>query len=110
MKALHALAILAAGALLPSWSAPARADEPASFALAAKAYGFPVIDTTVVFTRVAQHAYKFRYSPPPPSADVLMLYTGFYFCATRALALEAGFDRTALVPDPNRRKAASRCS
>jgi hypothetical protein len=29
-----------------------------------------------------------------------MLYTGFYLCAARKLALDAGFDRTALVPDP----------
>ena len=30
-----------------------------------------------------------------------MLYTGFYFCAARKLALELGYDRTALIPDPD---------
>lgn len=29
-----------------------------------------------------------------------MLYTGLYLCAARKLALDAGFDRTALIPDP----------
>jgi len=40
-----------------------------------------------------------RYSTPAPSPDDLMLYTGFYFCAARRLALDAGFDRFALLPD-----------
>jgi len=100
MNRRHDWAALAAAALLLVSSAPTRADEPASFALDAKAYGFPVIDTTITFTRVAPRAYRMRYSTPPPSADHLMLYTGLYFCAARKLALEAGFDRTALVADP----------
>jgi len=100
MKTLHTWAVLSAGALFLGWSGPNVADEPASFALAAKESGFPVIDTTITFTRVGQHTYKVQYSTPPPSADFLMLYTGFYFCAARKLALDAGFDRTALIPDP----------
>jgi hypothetical protein len=28
-----------------------------------------------------------------------MLYTGFYFCAARKLTHDAGFDRSALLPD-----------
>jgi len=100
MKTLHAWAAFCAGALLLGWSGPNGAEEPASFVLAAKEFGFPVIDTTVLFTRLAEHTYRVQYSPPPPSADYLMLYTGFYFCAARKLALDAGFDRTALVPDP----------
>lgn len=67
--------------------------------LAAKEFGFPVIDTTVTFTRLAEHTYRVHYSTPPPSADYLMLYTGFYLCAARKLALDSGFDRTALIPD-----------
>ena len=76
------------------------AEEPASFVLATKDLGFPVIDTTVTFTRLAEHTYRVQYSTPPTSPDHLMLYTGFYFCAARKLALDTGFDRTALVPDP----------
>jgi hypothetical protein len=101
MKTLRIWAVLSAGALLPGWSAAIGAEEPSSFAVAAKELGFPVIDTTVSFTRIAEHTYKVKYSPPPPSAQYLMLYTGFYFCAARKLALDAGFDRTALIPDPD---------
>ena len=59
---------------------------------------------------LAEHTYRVQYSTPPLSADYLMLCTGFYFCAARRLALDAGFDRTALIPDPNRRRAASQYS
>jgi hypothetical protein len=100
MKTLHTWAALSAGVLLLCWSGPNGAEEPASFALAAKEFGFPVIDSTITFTRLAQHTYKVQYSTPPPSADYWMLYTGFYLCAARKLALDAGFDRTALIPDP----------
>jgi hypothetical protein len=91
--------MLSAAFLLLGWSELGVAEEPASFALAAKAYGFPVIDTTITFTRLAEHTYQVRYSNPPPSPDHLMLYTGFYFCAARKLALDAGFDRFAMLPD-----------
>jgi len=100
MKTLHTWAALLASAFLLAWAAPNGAEEPARFALAAKEFGFPVIDTTTIFTRLAQHTYKVQYSTPPPSADYLMLYTGFYLCAVRKLALDTGFDRTALIPDP----------
>lgn len=100
MNTLHTCVAFSAGAVLLSWSGLNMAEEPASFALAAKEFGFPVIDTTVTFTRLAEHTYRVQYSTPPPSADYLMLYTGFYFCAARKLALDAGFDRTALIPDP----------
>ena len=99
MNTVHAFAMFSAGVLLLGWSGLGVAEEPASFALAAKAYGFPVIDTTITFTRLAEHTYQVRYSHPPPSPDHLMLYTGFYFCAARKLALDAGFDRFALLPD-----------
>ena len=99
MNPLHAFAAFSAGVLLLGWSALGAAEEPASFGLDAKEYGFPVIDTTVTFTRLAEHTYRVQYSTPPPSPEYVMLYTGFYFCAARKLALEAGFDRIALVPD-----------
>jgi len=86
-------------ALCLGWSALSLASEPESFVLATKDLGFPVIDTTVTFTRIAEHTYRVRYSNPPPTPDHLMLYTGFYFCAARKLALDSGFDRFALLPD-----------
>ena len=100
MNTLHTWAALSAGVFLLGWSGPNGAEEPASFALAAKEFGFPVIDTTVTFTRLAEHAYRVQYSTPPPGPEYLMLYTGFYLCAARKLALDAGFDRIALIPDP----------
>jgi len=100
VNTLHTCAALSVGALLLGWSGRAMAEEPARFALDAKEFGFPVIDTTVTFTRLAEHTYKVQYSTLPPSADYLMLYTGLYFCAAQKLALDAGFDRTALLPDP----------
>jgi len=99
MNTLHTCAAFSAGALLLGWSGLNMAEEPASFVLATKDLGFPVIDTTVTFTRLAEHTYRVQYSTPPLSSDHLMLYTGFYFCAARKLALDADFDRTALVPD-----------
>jgi hypothetical protein len=77
------------------------AAEPADFVVTTKQLGFPVIDTGITFTREADRIYRVRYSSPPPSPDLAMLYTGFYFCAAQNLALEAGYDRTALIPDPN---------
>lgn len=100
MNTLRTCAAFSAGALLLGWSGLNMAEEPASFALGTKEFGFLVIDTTVIFTRLAEHTYKVQYSTPPPSADYLMPYSGFYFCAARKLALDAGFDRTALIPDP----------
>ena len=99
MKTLRTCTLLA-GAWLLGWSGLSLADDPGSFALSTKEYGFPVIDTTITFTRVAEHTYRVQYTSPPPSPDYLMLYTGFYFCAARKFALDAGFDRTALAPDP----------
>jgi len=100
VNTLPARVAFSAGVLLLGWSSLNMAEEPASFALGAKEFGFPVIDTTVTFTRLAEHTYKVQYSTPPPSADYLMLYTGFYFCAARKLALDVGFDRTALISNP----------
>ena len=100
MNAFHTCIMCSASTLLLAWSGVNMAEEPASFNLAAKDFGFPVIDTTVTFTRLAEHAYRVQYSTPPPGPEYLMLYTGFYFCAARKLALDAGFDRTALIPDP----------
>jgi hypothetical protein len=100
MNTFHTCTLCFACALSLTWSGPNMAEEPAIVHLASKEFGFPVIDTTVTFTRMAEHAYRVQYSPPPPSPDYLMLYTGFYFCAARRLALDAGFDRTALVADP----------
>jgi hypothetical protein len=82
------------------WPALGLAEEPASFALSTKELGFPAIDTTITFTRLAEHTYRVQYATPPPTPDHLMLYTGFFFCAARQFALDTGFDRTALVPDP----------
>ena len=76
------------------------AEDPARFVLSTKDFGFPVIDTTITFTRLAEHTYRVQYSSAPPSPDYLMLYTHFYFCAARKFALDAGFDRTALTSDP----------
>jgi hypothetical protein len=64
--------MLSAAFLLLGWSELGVAEEPASFALAAKAYGFPVIDTTITFTRLAEHTYQVRYSNPPPSPRALI--------------------------------------
>ena len=100
MNALHTCATFSAGVLLLAWSGLNMAEEPASFVLATKDLGFPVIDTTVTFTRLAEHTYRVQYSTPPAGPEYLMLYTGFYFCAARKLALDAGFDRTALIPEP----------
>jgi hypothetical protein len=100
MKTLHTWALLSAGALLLGWSGPNGAEEPASFARTAKELGFPATGTTITFTRLAQHTYRVQFSTPPPSGDYLMLYTELYFCGARKLALDAGFDRVALVPDP----------
>jgi hypothetical protein len=101
MNALHPCATFAARALLLGWSALSMAEDPASLVLSAKDFGYPVIDTTITFTRVAEHTFRVQYSSAPPSSDHLMLYTGFYFCAARKLALDAGFDRTALTSDPD---------
>jgi hypothetical protein len=83
------------------WSALSMASEPETFVATTKELGFPVIDTNVTFTRTGEHTYRVRFSNPPPMPDLLMLYTGFYFCATQRLALDAGFDRFALLPDPD---------
>jgi hypothetical protein len=88
-----------------SWRAVARlvgvesGGEAVSFVLTTKELGFPAIDTTITFTRVAEHTYRVRYSNPPPAAEYLMLYSGFYFCAVQKLALDNGFDRFALLAD-----------
>jgi hypothetical protein len=100
MNTLHTCATFAARALLLGWSALSMAEDPASLVLSAKDFGYPVIDTTITFTRLAEHTYRVQYSSEPLSPDYLMLYTGFYFCAARKLALDAGFDRTALASDP----------
>ena len=47
MKTLRTWAGLLAGALLLGWSGPNAAEEPTSFAFAAKEFGFPVIDTMI---------------------------------------------------------------
>ena len=94
------ICVLLAGASLLGWSGLSLAEDPASFALSTKELGFPVIDTTITFTRLAEHTYRVQYTSPPPTPDHLMLYTGFFICAARQFALHAGFDRTALVPDP----------
>jgi hypothetical protein len=101
MNTVHTCATFSVVALLLGWSGLTMAEDPASFVLSTKDLGFPVIDTTVTFTRLAEHTYRVQYSSAPPSPDYLMLYTGFYFCATRKFALDAGFDRTALAPDPD---------
>ena len=93
-------AAVLAGASLLGWCGLSLAADPASFAVSTRELGFPTIDTTITFTRLAEHTYRVQYSNPPPSPDHLMLYTGFYFCAASKLAREAGFDRTALAPDP----------
>jgi hypothetical protein len=80
-------------------SASCLAGEPETLVLASKDLGFPEIDTTITFARTGEHTYRVRYSTPAPSPDHLMFYTGFYFCAARRLALDAGFDRFALLPD-----------
>ena len=100
MKTFRTYGLLAAAWLL-GWSGLTLAEDPASFSLSTKEYGFPVIDTTITFTRIAEHTYRVQYTSPPPSPDHLMLYTGFFFCAARNFALDAGFDRIALVPDPD---------
>ncbi len=100
MNNLHTWATFSAGALLLGWSGVNLAEDPPTFVLSAKDLGFPVIETTITFTRLAEHTYRVQYSSPPPSPDYLMLYTGFYFCAARKFALDAGFDRTALASDP----------
>ena len=87
------------GVLLLGWSGLSLAGEPVSFVLTTKELGFPAIDTTITFTRVAEHTYRVRYSNPPPGAEYLMLYSGFYFCAVQKLALDNGFDRFALLAD-----------
>ena len=75
MNTLHTCVAFSAGALLLGWSGLNMAEEPASFVLATKDLGFPVIDTTVTFTRLAEHTYRVQYSTPPLSSDHLMLYT-----------------------------------
>jgi hypothetical protein len=97
---MHACATFLAGVLLLGWSGLSMAEDPASFVLSTKDFGFPAIDTTITFTRLAEHTYRVQFSIAPPSPDYLMLYTGFYFCAARKFALDAGFDRTALASDP----------
>ena len=94
------ICVLLAGASNLGWSALSLAEEPISFALSTKELGFPVIDTAITFTRLAEHTYRVQYTTPPPTPDQLMLYTGFFFCAARQFALDTGFDRTALLPDP----------
>ena len=100
MKRLRACITLSLGVLLLGRSGFNLADEPTSFVLTTKEIGFPAIDTTITFTRTAEHTYRVRYSNPPPSPDHMMLYTGFFFCAARKLGLDSGFDRFALIPDP----------
>jgi len=91
-------ALLSAGLLL-AWSGPNMAQEPASLVLSTRDIGFPVIDTTITFTREAKHTYRVRFSNPPPAPEYAMLYTGLQFCAARKLATESGFDRVAFVPE-----------
>src|SRR5262249_26882459 len=86
----------------PLWvarSGPNMAQEPASLALSTRDIGFPVIDTTITFTREAKHTYRVRFSNPPPGPEYAMLYAGLQFCAARKLATESGFDRVAVVPE-----------
>ena len=87
--------------LFLGWSGLSLASEPASFVLTTKDLGFPVIDTAITFTRAAEHTYRVRYSNPPAGAEYLMLYSGFYLCAVQKLALDNGFDRFALLADPD---------
>jgi hypothetical protein len=87
------------GALVLAWSPLSVAGEVESFVVTTRDLAFPMIDTSITFTRTSDHVYRARYSSPPPSADHLMLYTGLYLCAARSLALDAGFDRFALLPD-----------
>src|SRR5262249_36241531 len=91
-------ALLSAGLLL-AWSGPNMAQEPASLVLSARDIGFPVIDTTISFTREAKQTYRVRFSNPLPGPEYAMLYTGLQFCAARKLATESGFDRVAVVPE-----------
>src|SRR2546430_2250648 len=80
MNILHTCAAFSADALLLGWSGLNVAEVHASSVLATKDLGFPVIDTTVTFNRMAEHTYRVQYSTPPLSFDHLILYTGFYFC------------------------------
>jgi hypothetical protein len=101
MNALRVFAILLAGISFLVWCGPSGSAEPTNFTVTTKQIGFPIIDTEITFTRESERIYRVRYSNLPPIADLAMLYTGFYFCAARKLALEFGFDRTALVADPD---------
>ena len=60
------------GVLLLGSSGLSLGGEPVSFVLTTKELGFPAIDTTITFTRVAEHTYRVRYSNPPPGAEYLM--------------------------------------
>src|SRR5450432_4429000 len=101
MNALRVFAILLAGISFLVLCGPSGSAEPSNFTVTTKQIGFPIIDTEITFTRESERIYRVRYSNLPPIADLAMLYTGFYFCAARKLALEFGFDRTALVADPD---------
>jgi hypothetical protein len=76
------------------------ADDRGELILSSKQLGFEEIDTTLTFTRESERTYKVQFSNDPAYPDLGALYSMFYFCASRQVAVELGFDRYGIVPDP----------
>jgi hypothetical protein len=87
-------------ALLASGGRVVAANDRLERVFSAKELGFPEIDTTIIFAAESERTYRVRYSKLPAAPDLAMLYTTLYFCAARKLAIEQGFDRNGLLPDP----------
>jgi hypothetical protein len=101
MNAMRLFTIVSSSIFFLGLCSISSAEEPANFTVTTKQFGFPIIDTAVTFTRDTERTYRVRYSNPPASPEYAMLYTGFYFCAAHKLAVESGYDRTALIPEPD---------
>jgi hypothetical protein len=87
-------------ALLALLGNASAADDRGEVVLSSKQLGFEEIDTTLTFTRESERTYKVQFSNDPPYADLGALYSMFYVCASRRVAVELGFDRYGIVPDP----------
>jgi hypothetical protein len=97
--------IVLASVVLSLHCGSAWAQERRDFTFSSKDFGFAEIDTTLTFTAESGHTFRIQYSKQPSHPDLLMIYTSFYFCAARKVALQLGFDRYGVLAEQNEDKS-----